>query len=162
MKSFSIEDIKTFMNDLLVNERYDSFYLFEARIKTGLDYYIRGKINKEFFDYDIKDSLEEYELWGNVKETVFSLMKGKRLPVSFKIILMFNNENVERLIEMNNLPVAPTDITGLFVSSSAFAKFGVTIDKAIINAVTKANIFFNFGFIFNLSLSFFILNLLFI
>lgn len=114
MKSFSIEDIKTFMNDLLVNERYDSFYLFEARIKTGLDYYIRGKINKEFFDYDIKDSLEEYELWGNVKETVFSLMKGKRLPVSFKIILMFNNENVERLIEMNNLPVAPTDITGLF------------------------------------------------
>ena len=114
MKSFSIEDIKTFMNDLLVNERYDSFYLFEARIKTCLDYYIRGKINKEFFDYDIKDSLEEYELWGNVKETVFSLMKGKRLPVSFKIILMFNNENVERLIEMNNLPVAPTDITGLF------------------------------------------------
>ncbi|MDD6401109.1 MAG: DUF5721 family protein [Lachnospiraceae bacterium] len=114
MKSFSIEDIKTFMNDLLVNERYDSFYLFEARIKTGLDYYIRGKINKEFFDYDIKDSLEEYELWGNVKETVFSLMKGKRLPVSFKIILMFNNENVGRLIEMNNLPVAPTDITGLF------------------------------------------------
>ena len=114
MKSFSIEDIKTFVNDLLVNERYDSFYLFEARIKTGLDYYIRGKINKEFFDYDIKDSLEEYELWGNVKETVFSLMKGKRLPVSFKIILMFNNENVERLIEMNNLPVAPTDITGLF------------------------------------------------
>ena len=102
------------MNDLLVNERYDSFQLFEARIKTGLDYYIRGKINKEFFDYDIKDSLEEYELWGNVKETVFSLMKGKRLPVSFKIILMFNNENVERLIEMNNLPVAPTDITGLF------------------------------------------------
>ena len=114
MKSFSIEDIKTFMNDLLVNERYDRFYLFEARIKTGLDYYIRGKINKEFFDYDIKDSLEEYELWGNVKETVFSLMKGKKLPVSFKIILMFNNENVERLIEMNNLPVAPTDITGLF------------------------------------------------
>ena len=114
MKSFSIEDIKTFMNDLLVNERYDSFYLFEARIKTGLDYYIRGKINKEFFDYDIKDSLEEYELWGNVKETVFLLMKGKRLPVSFKIILMFNHKNVERLIEMNNLPVAPTDITGLF------------------------------------------------
>lgn len=102
------------MNDLLVNEKYDSFNLYEARIKTGLDYYIRGLFNKGFFDYDVQGDMDDYELWGNVKETVFSLIKGKRLPISFKVILMFNRENVDRLIEMNNLPISKDDISGLF------------------------------------------------
>lgn len=114
MRSYNIDDIKTFMNDLLVNEKYDSFNLYEARIKTGLDYYIRGLFNKGFFDYDVQGDMDDYELWGNVKETVFSLIKGKRLPISFKVILMFNRENIDRLIEMNNLPISKDDISGLF------------------------------------------------
>lgn len=115
MKSFEIEEIKNFINDLLVKEKYDSFYLYEIRLKTSLDYYINGKINKEFYDDDERQEIkEEYICWGHVKQTVYELIKGKNLPISFKLILMFNRENIERLIEMNNMPVHFEDVGALF------------------------------------------------
>lgn len=114
MKNYEIEDIKSFMNELLVNEKYDSFYLYEIRLKTSLDYYISGKINKEFYDTEEeREELYDYVSWGEVKHTVFELIKGNRLPISFKVILMFNRENIERIIEMNNLPIRPEDVSNL-------------------------------------------------
>lgn len=117
MKSYPIEDVKTLMNELLVNEKYDSFYMFETRLKVAMDYYINGKINKEFFDTeDLEEEIYDYISWKDIKNTVFELIKGKRLPISFKLILMFNRENIERLIEMNNIPVNPQDVSALFLN----------------------------------------------
>lgn len=118
MKNYIIDDIKHFMNELLCNEKYDSFYMYEARIKTALDYYISGKINKNFFDNDRMEMYDkqEYILWKDIKNIIYDLMKGERLPISFKIVLMFNNDNIERLIEMNNIPMASDDITALFIN----------------------------------------------
>lgn len=116
MKEYQIEDIKEFMNDLLVKDRYDSFYLYEARVKTALDYYIGGKINKSFFDTDELEGIkeQEYVTWKEIRHSVYDVIRGKRLPISFKIILMFNRENIERLVMMNNLPLSPEDIGALF------------------------------------------------
>lgn len=104
------------MNQLLVNERFDSFYLYEARVKSSLDYFVGGKLNMDYFDDEEKKELEnsEYESWGKVKNVIYDLMKGSKLPINFKIILMFNRENIERLIEMNNLPIKPEDVGALF------------------------------------------------
>jgi hypothetical protein len=126
MKSFDIEDIKNFMNELLVQDKYDSFYLYEARIKTSLDYYINGRINRDFFDSQ-EEALEYagekasdstsldklYVTWGNVRHSVYELIKGRRLPISFKLVLMFNRENIVRLVEMNNLPFSLDSISTL-------------------------------------------------
>ena len=116
MKSFDIEDTKIYMNQLLVNERFDSFYLYEARVKSALDYFIGGKLNMDYYDEEEKKELEnsEYMSWGKVKQTIYDLMKGNKLPINFKIILMFNRDNIKRLIEMNNLPVKPEDVGALF------------------------------------------------
>lgn len=116
MKSFDIEDIKNYMNQLLVNEKFDSFYLYEARVKGALDYFIGGKVNMNYYDEEERNELEgsEYISWGKVKHIIYDLMKGKKLPINFKIILMFNRENITRLIEMNNLPVKPEDVGALF------------------------------------------------
>ena len=114
MKSFEIEDVKEFMNELLVNEKYDSFYVYETRIKTALDYYISGRINRDFYDSEEQEELNEYVKWKDIKHTVYDLIKGKRLPISFKLILMFNRENVEKLLEMNNLPMNVSDVGALF------------------------------------------------
>lgn len=114
MKNFELEDIKGFMNDLLINEKYDSFYLYEIRLKTSLNYYISGKVNKDFFDTDEeRNGIYDYINWGEVKHTVFELIKGKRLPLSLKIILMFNRDNIERIIEMNNLAMRLEDVGNL-------------------------------------------------
>jgi len=116
MKSYDIEDIKEYMNQLLVNERFDSFYLYEARVKGALDYFIGGKLNMDYYDEDERKELEESEYisWGQVKHVIYDLMKGKKLPINFKIILMFNRDNITRLIEMNNLPVKLEDVGALF------------------------------------------------
>lgn len=122
MKNYQIEEIRDFMNALLVQSRYDSFYLFEARIRTNLDYYINGKINIDYYDseerkeYEASRELTEYISWHQIKHTIYDLIKGKRLPVSFKIILMFNRENITRLVEMNNLPVRSEDVGALFMN----------------------------------------------
>ncbi|MGN0152053.1 MAG: DUF5721 family protein [Wujia sp.] len=122
MKNYQIEEIRDFMNALLVQSRYDSFYLFEARIRTNLDYYINGKINIDYYDseerkeYEASGELTEYISWHQIKHTIYDLIKGKRLPVSFKIILMFNRENITRLVEMNNLPVRSEDVGALFMN----------------------------------------------
>ncbi|MBE5944357.1 MAG: hypothetical protein E7258_05510 [Lachnospiraceae bacterium] len=116
MKNYEIEDIKSYMNDLLSGDKFDSFYLYELRLKTSLDYYINGNLNKDFFDEDERAEKEDYVSWGHIKPIVFELIKGKRLPISFKLILMFNKENIIRLVEMNNLPIKPEDITGLFMN----------------------------------------------
>lgn len=116
MKSYDIEDTKEYMNQLLVNERFDSFYLYEARVKGALDYFIGGKLNMDYYDEDERKELEESEYisWGQVKHVIYDLMKGKKLPINFKIILMFNRDNITRLIEMNNLPVKAEDVGALF------------------------------------------------
>ncbi len=129
MKNFHIEDIKGFMNEFLIQEKYDSFYLYEARIKTALDYYINGRVNPEFFDNSeemnefigdmdktVQSQVQQYVCWGKVKHTVYELIRGTRLPISFKVVLMFNRENIVRLVEMNNLPVRTEDVSSLAIN----------------------------------------------
>ncbi len=134
MKQFEIEETGKFMSELLTGERYDSFYLFEARIKTGIDYHINGKINKDFFDSDDRDIMaaEEYIDWKNIKPTVHELIKGDKLPLSLKLILMFNRENITRLAEMNNLPISENDIGALF--------FNVLYEKGKLTVTTGTSV----------------------
>lgn len=137
MKEYQIEDIKTFMNELLVHDKYDSFYLYEARVKTALDYYISGKINADFYDSEELLALSErgeseYISWKHIKNTIYDLIKGKRLPISFKLILMFNRENITRLVEMNNLSMHPEDVGALF--------FNIYYEKGTLTATTGTSI----------------------
>ena len=76
MEIVEIEEKAEYIKELFEKEKYDSFYLYEARVKTKLDYYVNG----------------------------------------FKIILMFNRENISRLLEMNNLPVKEEDVSALFMN----------------------------------------------
>ena len=121
MRSIETENAKAYLNGLFTEERYDSFYLYEARIKAGLDYYISGKKNSAYYadaEENSEDGETEYILWKEIKQTVLSLMKGDRLPISVKLIFMFHRDNIKRLCEMNNLPVNENEIGGLFMNLS--------------------------------------------
>lgn len=134
MKQFEIEETGKFMSELLTGERYDSFYLFEARIKADIDYSINGKINKDFYDSDEKDIMEaeEYISWKKIKPVVYGFVKGDKLPLSLKLILMFNRENITRLVEMNNLPISENDIGALF--------FNVLYEKGSLTVTTGTSV----------------------
>lgn len=116
MEIFSIDEKTEYLKELFEKEIYDSFYLYEARVKTKLDYYVNGRLNREYFDTEEQADLPEYVEWKDIKQIVYSYIKGKRLPIGFKIILMFNRENITRLLEMNNLPVKTEDVSALFMN----------------------------------------------
>lgn len=116
MEIFSIDEKTEYLKELFEKEKYDSFYLYEARVKTKLDYYVNGRLNREYFDMEEQADLPEYVEWKDIKQIVYSYIKGKRLPIGFKIILMFNRENISRLLEMNNLPVKTEDVSALFMN----------------------------------------------
>ena len=118
MKSFNVDNIKEFMNELLLNDKYDSFYLFDAKVNAAIDYYVNGKINREFFDKEELDNMtgDEYILWKDVKATIHDYMKGNHLPIKFKIVLMFNRDNIIKLIEMNNILMHPDNVGALFMN----------------------------------------------
>ncbi len=124
MKSFEIEDGKAYINSLFTEERFGSFYLHEFRARTALDYYVSGKLNQAYFEQPGETASEKeekdptYILWADIREKILSLIRGERLPLTMKLVLMFHRSNIERLCEMNNLPVAPSDVGGLFMNIS--------------------------------------------
>jgi hypothetical protein len=52
------------------------------------------KLNKEFFDEEVK---RNYCTWGEIRSQVFSLVKGKKKPKVFKIILSLSEMGTEKL-----------------------------------------------------------------
>lgn len=121
MKSFDIEETqeaKKFLNELFINERYDSFYLFDAKLDTVVSYEVNGKINKNFFSEEEFETLanKDYICWKDIKKTILEFMKDGKLPVKMKIILMFNKDNINRLIEMNNILIHPDNVRALFLN----------------------------------------------
>ena len=52
MLAIKINDIKTFMNQLLIGDTFDAFPMAEASIAAFSTFSIDGRINKDFFDTD--------------------------------------------------------------------------------------------------------------
>lgn len=131
------DEVKSFLNELFTNEKYDSFYLFEAKADVSVSYYINGKINKDFYDGEEYEALsdKEYISWHDIKESVLEYIRSDRLPIKLKLILMFNNENIQRLIEMNNLPIHPDNVRALFLNVNYFD------DKLSVTTGTSLNVF---------------------
>ena len=46
MEIFSIDEKTEYLKELFEKEKYDSFYLYEVRVKTKLDYYVNGRLNR--------------------------------------------------------------------------------------------------------------------
>lgn len=77
------------MGLLFSGNAFDNFMFVEGDISTAIDYHLDGKVNMSFFTEEELEELkiEEYRTWGETKEIVRQMIKGKRLPVSMKLVL---------------------------------------------------------------------------
>lgn len=140
MKSIEITNIKSFTSSLFAGERFDSFCVTEASFSTLFNVTIDGHINKTFLEeprmmqvaeesaYNVsesdltatagteEDGPIEAVTWGQIRPLCYQIIKGRRLPVKFKIVLMTPPDKVEGFLKNHGLQFAPSDVNALFMN----------------------------------------------
>lgn len=118
MQGIQIEDTKTFMSKLLIKDTFNAFRTHEVSLTTFATFNIIGNLNSDFFDSDELMNLRDtdYALWDKIKPIMYSLIKGNKLPHSFKIVFSMLPENTAKIIHNNGININPDDVSGLFVT----------------------------------------------
>ena len=117
MLSIQVSDTKNFMSHLLSGNTFDHFYFIEASIKMGVSYQIQGRINEGFYDTSVEQTLNrDFCYWKEVRNRIFDIIKGKRLPLSCKIVLGLPKQSVSYLISHSNSTLREDDIEGIYVN----------------------------------------------
>ena len=102
MIALSIIDVKDFMNNLLIGEVFDRFFLVEASVTTFNTFTIDGRLQQDFFDTDTvamhKSNSIEYSLWRDVKPYCFSVIRGRRTPLNFRIVLQLSHKQTQQIL----------------------------------------------------------------
>ena len=102
MFALSIIDVKDFMNKFLIGEVFDRFFLVEASVTTFNTFTIDGRLQQDFFDTDTaamhKSNSIEYSLWRDVKPYCFSVIRGRRTPLNFRIVLQLSPKQTQQIL----------------------------------------------------------------
>ena len=122
MIALEMKSTKNFMKTLLAPGPFDSFLLEEAVIKTYNTFHIDGHLVKEFYSSEELEELESNEkstnfsLWADIHPFCFQLMKGKKTPVSFKIILHADSRISEKIAASPECGIAANLIRSLVLN----------------------------------------------
>ena len=118
MRSFKIKNLKSFMNQLLLTDTFDYFSVSEATITTFVTFTVNGALHPDFYDPETAQSLRDAKKsqvrWSGIRSLCYSVIRGKRHPVAFRIILMLPEEKAKALCLSSGAPVEPENIAGLF------------------------------------------------
>lgn len=120
MLALKITDLKDFTNKLFLGDTFDFFWLNQAEIVTSNIFSIDGRLQTDFFDNDEQDFLSTSHrtcsLWKEVKHICHSIIRGKRAPLSFKIVLQFSPNKTAALLQNSPLSVSAEQVGGLFLN----------------------------------------------
>jgi len=106
-------DTKTIMSHLLLRETFHQFSMIEGEVTTFNRFYIDGRLHKNFFDEAPK---QDYSCWKDVREYFLSIIRGKRTPLNFKIVLSLAQKDFEAFLSGHTLSFRPEDIQGLYLN----------------------------------------------
>ena len=80
------------MSMLLSGDTFDTWEVIEAKADTFCEVRLSGKIKKDFFDTEERETLPEYAKWQDVKPLFYQAIKGKKLPLAFSVVLLLPNK----------------------------------------------------------------------
>ena len=128
MIALKIEEQKTFTSGLFVGEIFDGFLVREATIVTYNSFTIDGRIRHGYYsDEELEENkIEEFSSWKVLKPTCFSLIRGKRLPESFRIVVVLPTEAKERFVEKHVPGMSPDLVGGLYLNIN-YENNGMTV-----------------------------------
>ena len=104
MRSYEILDRKDFTSMLFIGSVFDEFRLVSAQFTTFAEFSIDGHRYAGFYDSEEKNRIsslqEELVLWKEIRPHAFNLIRGKKPPLRFQIVLQLpENSNVITLPE---------------------------------------------------------------
>lgn len=115
MISLKILEMNRFMGKLLKGENFDGFLLKEGFLRTNMEYRFQGQLFAEYFDTAEQEQMEEkYVYWGELRPTVFELIKGKRTPLAFSFTLLLTKNDTMQLLARRSVQVGE-DSPSLFL-----------------------------------------------
>ena len=105
---------KSCMAHLLLKDTFDDFSFIEGQITTFNTFQIDGYLQKEFFDEAPK---QIYSHWKDVRDFCFNIIRGKRTPLSFKIVLALNESKYSEFLQSHQITTyRPEEIQGLYLN----------------------------------------------
>ncbi len=113
-----IDSVKIFMSRLLVEDVFDSFLTTGVSITTFNTFTIDGHIKKDFFSEEELQELPDTEIvsWQMLKPFCYDIIKGKKIPLRFKIVFKMPPHIVNDIITSNNLKLSENTLQGLFLN----------------------------------------------
>lgn len=118
MVALKIEEQKTFTSGLFIGDIFDRFLVLEASIVTFNSFTIDGRVRQGYYsDEELEENqIEEFSSWKALKPFCFSLIRGKRLPESFRIVFLLSPDAKEKFVE-NRIPgISPESVGGLYLN----------------------------------------------
>ena len=121
MIALQIQNIKNFMNKLLLSPTFDNFLLIEGSIVTHSTFRMEGRLHRDYFTTEELEQESfadrEFSLWKEMKPFCLELIKGKKTPLSFKFTFQLSKENTARLLTSCGITsLHPENISGLLLN----------------------------------------------
>lgn len=118
MTALKVEDIRQFTSSLFIGAMFDHFLVREADIVTYNTFHIDGRVRTGYYtDEEIEDQkIEDFSAWKTIKPVCFSLIKGKKLPESFRIVLQLGKEQTIHFLQQRALGIQPEQIGGIYLN----------------------------------------------
>lgn len=113
-------DTKKCMSELLLKETFDHLLFIEGEITTANKFHIDGYLQKAFFTPEERETAlhESYSDWKSIREFCFSIIKGTRTPLNFKLILSLPGHSIAELLAAEETMLSPADVQGLYLNFS--------------------------------------------
>lgn len=121
MVALQIQDIKQFMNKLLLTPAFDSFLLVEGTITTYNTFHISGRLQKSFFSEEELEAQElndrDFSLWKELRPVCLDLIKGRKTPLGFQFIFQLSRKNTQKLLASSGITsILPENVSGLLLN----------------------------------------------
>ena len=141
MLSLVFHDLKKMTSLLFTENSFDRFLLKSASLSAMLSVTISGEKDPDFFSEEEreKEMQESFVRYETVRPLLFSLIKGKRPPLSFRIILITDKNTTNSLkvksgfsgAEVTSLSMNFSFKNGVLTLSSGVSYSGFTLDKSL-------------------------------
>lgn len=125
------------MAHLLLSDTFDDFLFIEGEIVTFNTFTIDGYLQKAFYgsgetDGTGTETAYDYALWKQLRELCFSMIKGKRTPLSFQLVFSLSPDHTAKLIEQKGLDFVASGVQGLYLN--------IRFDGSVLQCVTGTSL----------------------